>query len=145
MHTKLLEIATPEQMKSFLFEQFNELKKSNPELYEQMECELYEHIYGPHFNEWMYDKAVSKLQNADGTVGPHWTVSDIMSVAKSKGIVYNRFNEFDLSFALNMVYSDYFNAVPDTVDSYFKLAKAFLEDKDAPEGKAFLYWKAMRD
>ena len=45
----------------------------------------------------------------------------------------------------NMLYSDYYGAVPDNVESYFKMAKAFLEDKDAPEGKAFRYYKAMCD
>ena len=44
---------------------------------------------------------------------------------------------------MNMLYSDYYGAVPDNVESYFKMAKAFLEDKDAPEGKAFRYYKAM--
>lgn len=46
---------------------------------------------------------------------------------------------------MNMLYSDYYGSVPDNVDTYFKMAKAFLEDKDAPEGKAFRYYKAMCD
>lgn len=28
-------------------------------------------------------------------------------------------------------------------EAYYKLTKAFVEDKDASEGKAFLYYKAM--
>lgn len=45
---------------------------------------------------------------------------------------------------MNMVYSDYYGSIPDTAESYFKVAKAFLMDKDAPEGKAYRYYKAMR-
>jgi hypothetical protein len=41
---------------------------------------------------------------------------------------------------MNMVYSDYYGAVPNEVANYVKLAEAFLHDKDAPKGKAFLYY-----
>lgn len=143
MHHKMLEEASHAQLKSFLIDQFDELKKTMPKLYEQMECELYEHIYGPHFTSWKYDYAVSRFENQDGTKGPHWTVQQITDYAKQKGVTFVHFNEYDLAYVLNMVYSDYFGVVPDTVESYFKLAKAFIEDKDAPEGKAFLYFKAM--
>ena len=45
---------------------------------------------------------------------------------------------------MNMVYSDYYGVVDDSVGSYLKLAKKFLMDKDAPQGKAFKYYMAMR-
>ena len=143
MHTKMLEEATHAQLKSFLYEQFDRLKKTMPELYEEMECELYEHIYGPHFTPWKYEKAVAALENKDGTKGPHWSVSDIVNYAKAHGTTFDHFNEYDFAYAMNMVYSDYFGIVQDSTDTYYRLAKAFLEDKDAPKGKAFLYYKAM--
>lgn len=144
MHTKMLEDATHEQLKSFLLDQFDELKRTMPELYERMEDELYEHIYGPHFSKEKYECAVSKLENRDGTKGPHWGVSDITSYAKSHGASFRDYNEYDLAYAMNMVYSDYQGVIPDSVDSYYRMAIAFLEDKDAPEGKAMLYYHAMR-
>lgn len=143
MHRKMLEKATPEQLKSFLYDQFDELKRTMPEIYDDMEMELYEHIYGPHFCDWKYDCAVSSLENEDGTKGPHWTVNQIVDYAKSHGIEFTHFNEWDFAYAVNVMYSDYYGTVPDNAESYFKLAKAFLMDKDAPEGKAFLYYKAM--
>lgn len=144
MHAKMLNDAKPEQLKSFLSDQLDELKRTMPELYEQMECELYEHIYGPHFTSWKYDDAVSELKNEDGTVGPHWTVQQITEYAKAHGLQYRDYNEYDFAYVMNMVYSDYRGAVQDSTDAYFMLARAFIEDKDAPEGKAFIYWKAMR-
>jgi len=144
MHTQMLEEATHEQLKSFLLDQFDELKRTMPELYEDMEEELYEHIYGPHFSKRKYDCAVAKLVNQDGTKGPHWTVQQIVDYAKSHGIQFAPNTEYDFAYALNMLYSDYYGAVPDSVESYFRLAKAFLDDRDAPEGKAYLYYKAMR-
>jgi hypothetical protein len=143
MHHKMLEEATPEQLKSFLSEQFDRLKRIMPELYEDMEEDLYEHIYGHHFTAWKYDCAASKFENQDGTTGPHWSVEDVTSVAKTRNIEFTRYNEYDFAYVINMIYSDYYGSVTDNVESYLKIAKAFLEDKDAPEGKAYRYYKAM--
>ena len=115
-----------------------------PELYREMECELYEFIHGDHFTAWTYDWAVSGLSNADGTKGPHWKVDEIVNYAHTKGAKMSDYNEYDLAYAMNMVYSDYYGAIPDTTDSYYKVAVAFLDDKDAPKGKAYLYYKAMK-
>ena len=145
MHHKMLEEATHEQLKSYLYDQFDRLKNSMPELYKEMECELYEHIYGMHFTPWKYDWAVSKLENRDNTIGAHWTVEQISDYAKSRGVPTSSYNIYDFAYVMNIMYSDYYGSVPDNVDTYFKMAKAFLEDKDAPEGKAFRYYKAMCD
>ena len=36
----------------------------------------YEAEHGPHFNEEHARKAVSKMENEDGTRGPHWSVEE---------------------------------------------------------------------
>lgn len=144
MHTRLLEQATHEQLKSFLMDEFGKLKSFDKDLYEDMEEGLYEHVYGEHFSEWKYDCAVSKFQNADKTVGPHWTVTQISDLAKSKGVSFTRFNPYDFAYVMNVMYSDYYPVVGDSAEMCFKLAKAFLDDPDAPEGKAYRYYKAMR-
>ena len=46
---------------------------------------------------------------------------------------------------MNMIYSDYYGSVPNETTSYAKLARKFLEDKDAEEGKALRYYLAMKD
>ena len=45
---------------------------------------------------------------------------------------------------MNMIYSDYYGAVSNDVSTYVKLAKKFLMDKDAKEGKALCYYLAMK-
>ena len=144
MHHKIIPAATDAQLRDFLMEEFDELKSWDMRLYDLMEDRLYEKVYGPHFSEACYEKAMSCLKNRDGTAGAHWSLSDIVSYAKSKGITFDHFNEYDLAYAMNMVYSDYYGIVPDTTESYFKMARAFLEDEDAPKGKAYLYYKAMK-
>lgn len=68
----------------------------------------YEAEHGPHFNEEHARKAVSKMENEDGTRGPHWSVEETTALASQYGInLGSRFNRYDWFVALNMVYSDY--------------------------------------
>lgn len=69
----------------------------------------YEAEHGPHFNEEHARKAVSKMENEDGTRGPHWSVEETTALASQYGInLGNRFNRYDWFVALNMVYSEYY-------------------------------------
>ena len=40
---------------------------------------------------------------------------------------------------MNMIYSDYCEVLGDNVTSYVRMAHKFLNDKDAPDGKALRY------
>lgn len=144
MHRKILEDATGEQLKYFLLDTFDELKKADREMYEELEEDLYEEVYGCHFNKWLLDKALSNMKNEDGTMGGHWTLEQTNSVAKSNNITFDHFNEYDWNYVMNTVFSDYYGAVPNDLSYYVSLSKKFLEDKDAPKGKAYHYYIAMR-
>lgn len=75
----------------------------------------YEAEHGPHFNEEHARKAVSKMENEDGTRGPHWSVEETTALASQYGInLGSRFNRYDWFVALNMVYSDYYIEVVGT-------------------------------
>lgn len=66
----------------------------------------YEMEHGPHFNEEHARKAVSKMENEDGSRGQHWSIEETTSLANQHGIsLNNRFNRYDWYVALNMVYS----------------------------------------
>lgn len=94
-----------------------------------------------------------KLQNADGTIGEHFDANHIMSTAERMGIRYNGYDEKELVMVANMLYSDYCDALKPYIPmdkevmAYTKLAKAWLEDEDAPEGseKLALYYKCIVD
>ena len=62
----------------------------------------------------------------------------------SMGIVWGckNYNIYDLYYTLNMVRSDYYKD-GQAPQYYADLAFDFLEDKDAPEGKAKRYYLAM--
>lgn len=144
MHKYLIKSASDEQLREFVDDALGMIKETNHDLYETLELHLYKEIYGCHFNEWMLEKALHGMVNEDGTMGGHWTVEQTSSVARQQGINFDKFNQYDWNYVMNMIYSDYFGAVSNETSVYSKLAKKFLEDKDAKEGKALHYYLAMK-
>ena len=72
----------------------------------------YEADHGPHFNDEHARKAVSKMENEDGTRGQHWSLEETTALANQYGIrLDEKINKYDWYVALNMVYSDYYRVV----------------------------------
>lgn len=106
----------------------------------------YEMEHGPHFNEEHARKAVSKMENEDGSRGPHWSIEETTTLANQYGInLGNKFNRYDWYVALNMVYSDYYKVIvsianSNTVKHFVEFTKAWLCDRDIDEGKMWYYY-----
>lgn len=106
----------------------------------------YEAKHGPHFNEEHARKAVSKMENEDGSRGQHWSLEETTSLANQYGVrLDEEFNKYDWYVALNMIYSDYYKVIVNMTGSnsskYFvDFAKAWLCDKDIDEGKMWYYY-----
>lgn len=116
--------------------------KSINAMRERLKIERHEAMYGPHFNEESALKAVSKMENEDGSRGEHWSLEETTSIANQYGINLKseKYNKYDWYVALNMVRSDYYRAVvtmtsSDHIKYFVELAKAWLNDKDIEEGK----------
>lgn len=144
MHKTLIKEATEEQLREFITDALSMLKETHHDLYEDLELHLYKELHGCHFTEWLVERATSSMINEDGTTGRHWTVEQTTSVAKSNGIVFEHFNEYDWNYTMNMIYSDYYGSVTNDTSNYVKLARKFLEDRDAPEGKALKYYLTFK-
>lgn len=101
----------------------------------------YEMEHGPHFNEEHARKAVMKMENEDGTRGPHWSLEETSALASQYGIsLSGKFNRYDWFVALNMVYSDYYKVLlnitgSNNIKHYIEFAKAWLNDKDIDKEK----------
>lgn len=145
MHKKLIQSATDEQLREFVNDTLGMIKETNHDLYDDLELYLYKEIYDCHFSDWLLEKALSKMINEDGTMGGHWTLEQTNNVAKSLGVSFINFNEYDWNYVMNMIYSDYYGAVNNEASVYGRMARKFLEDKDAPKGKALKYYLAMKD
>ena len=121
------------------------LKDYDEDMYNRIINDLYIVFNGYHFNEEMMNGSFSKMINDDGSKAPHWTLSDTTQIARNHGVSFRKFNEYDWCYVMNMLYSDYCEVLGDNVSSYVKMADKFLNDKDAPEGKALRYCMCMKE
>ena len=144
MHKHWIKEATEEQLREFVSDALSMIKGTNHELYEELEMHLYREMYGDHFNAWMLEKATTDMTNEDGTKGAHWTLDQTNQVARQYGIEFKHFNEYDWNYVMNMIYSDYYGAVSNETATYYKMAKKFIEDKDAHKGKALNYYLSIK-
>lgn len=74
----------------------------------------------------------SKMLNADGTVGGHWTIDETNGVGLPGGV-----DDYVWNVVMNMMYSDYGEVAMrygvSSAEFFSDLAKAFLYDRDAKE------------
>ena len=89
-----------------------------------------------------------QMQNADGSVGAHWTMERTDAVAEERGVSPDDVSRWAWGVTMNMMYSDYYAVAAefgvDRPEFYAAaLAQAFLMDKDAPapEEKLCEYYK----
>ena len=101
----------------------------------------------PDFTEADAKAWAARMQNADGTTGPHWTMEQTTAVAESMGIQPDKIPRWAWGVAMNMMYSDYYDVAMqygvNRPEFYAALAKAFLCDKDGPgpERKLMEYYE----
>lgn len=111
--------------------------KSINAMRERLKIERHEAMYGPHFNEECALKAVSKMENEDGSRGEHWSLEETTSIANQYGINLKgeKYNKYDWYVALNMIRSDYYRAVvtmtsSDHIKYFVELAKEINDLKN---------------
>ena len=145
MHRELIEHIDNTKLKESFIDIISMVKETNHDLYEKIETYLYKQAYGCHFSDWLLEKATSKMENEDGTIGAHWKVDQTTQFARTAGITFTEFNEYDWNYVMNMLYSDFYGVINTDSATLTRFAKKFLIDKDAPHGKALLYYFAMKD
>lgn len=83
----------------------------------------------------------SRMVNADGTKGPHWTLEQVKQIMAQRNIPGD---PAQFWAAINMIYSDYCKAIQktsaNTLDFYVSITRAFLDDEDANPDKLKLYY-----
>lgn len=92
----------------------------------------------------MADEWMENLQNEDGSKGPHWSMEQTKQVMNQRGI---KGDPLEFYAILNALYSDYCKVFQkhniNKVDLYADLASAWINDKDAMDGKAALYYECI--
>lgn len=89
---------------------------------------------------------VRRMKNADGSAGEHWDYGQTEQVRQQKGY---KCDPVAFYATMNMMYSDYSQVARDTgcntVDFYAGMAKAFLDDADAPSDKIERYMEYIAE
>ena len=94
------------------------------------------------------------LRNADGTAGEHFEMEQLVRAGENIGVKFRDYSEKEFCITANMLYSDYCEAVKGIVPQekellfFARLAKAWLEDEDAPDPKeklALYYYCIVKD
>lgn len=122
-----------------VIEAIKEMEDRDEEAYYKSYFTVHESIFGKHFSEELAKKAVDEMDNADGTTGEHWSLQQTNSLLTSQNLSYNK---YDFYYVVNMLYSDFSNVLGNDASMYLKMAKAYMDDPDASEDKAYCMWKA---
>lgn len=92
------------------------------------------------------EKWTAKMENEDGTKGAHWSYEQVNQLMTQKNIDCD---PAEFYAAVNMMYSDYCKVAKqhnvNTVDFYFAMAKAFLDDSDVGDNKMGKYYEYIVD
>lgn len=97
---------------------------------------------GQHLTKEEAEEWVDQMRTKDGRPGKRWSYDEIRQYAGNYGISGEQ-KIIDFFVVLNMMYSDYCHVAKklgvDNMEFYAGMAKAFMDDPDAAEGKLVKY------
>lgn len=109
-------------------------KEENYELYEHIEGELYEMVYGKKISEEMAKEWVEDME----PIGRYWSLEETSGAMNNLG--YNH-DKIDFFVVANMMKNDYADLTKEDDMLALKLAHDWLNDEDARDCKLYQYWK----
>lgn len=122
------------ELSKMLDKSIHKVKECDPEWFENKKMKLYEMAYGKTLNEHMAEEWVKTME----PMGKHWTIEETTKVMDNIGYSLDK---QDFYIVANMMYNDYYDLIKDNEELAFKLAKDWLNDKDAKPDKLYCYWK----
>ena len=110
------------------------LKVNHPKMYHEYKTNIYELAYGRNILE---DRAIEIVANMV-PYGEYFTMDIAKRIAKDYDFKHST---SDVYLVLNSMYNDYSGVFGDEdTEVYIKLAKKWLEDKDAVDDKVYVYF-----
>lgn len=108
----------------------------------EIERVSYSYSSGDDFTEQTADEWVEMMDNTDGTMGAHWSKSQVQSIMRQRN---STLPFADMYAVMNSLYSDYYKVARkhgvNTLEFFFDLADAWLKDDDAVSDKARSYFE----
>jgi hypothetical protein len=116
---------------------------------DHMDGEAYSHASGDG-ERLTAERAKAWVESMEGTdpdrkKGGRWSMDEAKSLAKKAGLTLDGDKLIEFYAILNAMYSDYYAVAQKygvaAPEFFADITKAWLDDKDAKEGKAARYWK----
>jgi len=108
--------------------------------------ESYEEGQGKHLTEEEAKRWVKSMRKEDGSKGERWSLDEIKQYARNFGIE-GKEKIVEFFAVINAMYSDYCKVAKqhgvDNVNFYADMAKAFMDDPDAKDGKVKMYYECI--
>ena len=99
---------------------------------------------GMEFTPEIAKEWTQKLRNEDGTKGEHWSMEQVKKLMTQRGVEYNTAEVYAI---MNVLYSDYCKVFKkygfNSPEAYFDLALAWINDTDAVDDKAMMYYECI--
>lgn len=111
------------------------VKDYDEDCYEKYKMKLYGMAYNYKFTKEMAEEIVENMKPR----AEIWDYETTISVKNQYGL--NNINQEDFYLVINSLGNDYADVISiEEVDTYVKMAKAWIEDKDAKEDKTWIYF-----
>ena len=133
--------ASPEQLREIIEDWLHDVKKVDPDMHDELENDIYEKVRGQHFDREQYERAMNRRSYRNGRNAPKWTVEQITDYARQRGERFDRYNEYDLAYEMNKLYDDYGTTLGENADTYYRMTRQKLDNREDPEGRA---WRDYR-
>lgn len=127
--------ATREQLCEIMDDWLHRVKRYDPEMYDDLESDLYEKVNGQHFDKSRYERALATSH------APKWTIEQVSDYARRNGDRFDRYNEYDLAYEMNKLYDEYGSTLGENADTYYRMSRQLMDNRDEPEGRA---WRDYR-
>ena len=131
-------------LRDMLAKMICEYKETDPEKYERYKMKLYVMAYGKVLTREMAEEIVENMS----PYGEYWEYDTTTSVKNSYGL--RDISDIDFYVVMNKTYNDNRDTVEkfvsdenQQVEMYVSLAKDFIKDEDAKEGKVFTYFTTI--
>ena len=134
---KIVENGKPEDMKELsdmLDEAIIKVKITEPECYKKYKMKLMGMAYGYKFDKDMAEEIVESMR----PLSQYWDIETTSKVRKDYGI---NADDCDFYIVMNSLVNDYYKIIDKTdVETYAKMANAFINDEDAIKNKVWVYY-----
>jgi len=126
-----------ECLSDMLTEVIDILKDEHYDKYEKYKMKLYGMAYGYKFDEDMAHEIVEEMR----PLGEYWDMKTTSSVKNQYGL---NIDDYVFYVVMNSLANDYQNAISlDEVETYVKMAVAFIDDEDAVKNKVWKYFTTI--